>query len=475
MKKKELEFFRKDFGIEIYSFLNPVKDNLEINSRIKNENSEMTIVRKDSYGRWRLFSYSDSLFKINLSPVLGYETGSNNKKNYSHTWNGLYFYGYLGSHFGFSFNFRDNNETYGSDTLKKFTSVTGIRVVAGNERSIQYSEIRTTVSYDWSWGNITAGKDLMEWGYGESGMIVLSNKAPSYPFVRLNIKPFEWLRFNYFHAWLASDLIDSNEIYPSLDIKNLGYRTLFRDKYIAFHSLSLIPLRGLNFSLGESVVYSDKLEIAYLFPLMFFKAPDRLLDNNNAGGNSQFFVGISSRNHIPNTHFYSMLFIDNIGKSHNQFGYTIGGSVTDLPVNNLTLTLEYTKIDPFVYSYQYPVQSYQNASYYLGHWMGNNGDLIYVSVNYRFMRGFEARLWGQYIRKGIMRDITEQSIAAQPSSLIGSDADYTYAGIELKYEIIHELNARGRFIHNNFSPKQVGVPLQKQEYNEFYIALYYGL
>ncbi len=143
-------------------------------------------------------------------------------------------------------------------------------------------------------------------------------------------------------------------------------RLSYRGKYIASHTLTITPWNGLDVSLGESIIYSDKLQIAYLMPLMFFKLADHYLSNydNNIGNNSQFFAGISSRNHIKNTHLYGTLFIDEINvanlfnsqKQRNQIGFSFGGSTIDMPLNNLTFTIEYTKIYPFVYSHYIPTR-----------------------------------------------------------------------------------------------------------------------
>ncbi|MFN3695740.1 MAG: capsule assembly Wzi family protein, partial [Ignavibacterium sp.] len=247
----------------------------------------------------------------------------------------------------------------------------------------------------------------MEWGYGESGLLVLSQKAPSFPFIRLDVNPVEWLNFNYFHGFLASDVIDSNATYFH---ETGGERIVYREKYIASHTLSVKPTKGLTLSLGESIVYADKFEFSYLFPLIFFRVNDHHLSRqiNEAGSNSQFFFSVSSGNHLKNTHLYGSLFIDELTitnifdkeKQRNQFGYSLGTSLTDLVFDNLTLTLEYTRIFPFVYEHYIQTTTYQNASYNLGHWMGSNGDLIYASINYRFLRGLQATLWTQYIRKG---------------------------------------------------------------------------
>jgi hypothetical protein len=314
---------------------------------------------------------------------------------------------------------------------------------------------------------------------------VLSRKAPSFPFIRLDIKPVDWLRFNYIHAWLASDVIDSNAIYTSLIPGKEFDRIRYREKFLASHTIIITPLTGLDIALGESIIYSDKLEISYLIPIMFFRLADHYLSraNNNAGDNSQFFMGISSRNHLKNTHLYGTLFIDEISteafgnpqKERNQFGFTLGGSVVDLPVNNLTLTAEYTKIYPFVYDHYIPTLTYESASYVLGHWMGQNADLVYGSLNYRILRSLQGTIWAEYIRKGGQGNPIDQYTQPQPPFLFGLNSRYTYAGLEIKYEITHDFYVRGRFDYNKTNSEQENGGTVKKNYNDFYFALYYGL
>jgi len=241
----------------------------------------------------------------------------------------------------------------------------------------------------------------------------------------------------------------------------------------------------LDISLGESIIYSDRLEISYLMPFMFFRLADHYLSNNNnsAGDNSQFFLGISSRNHIKNTHLYGTLFIDELTisdlfdsqKQRNQFGFTLGGSVVDLPIENLTLTTEFTKIFPFVYSHFIPTQTYESSSYGLGHSIGYNADLIYGAVNYRFMRGLQATVWGQYVRKGGKGVIKQQYTLPSRPFLFGLRTNYTYFGFEAKYEIIYDLFVRAKFLYSKISKEQPNGIFINNSKNEFSFALYYGL
>lgn len=502
----ELNFYLKDYGmelkqlqsrkstIELKSGDNSISINLNSdndsqhptsdNQQPTSDKRQTTILNYDPYGRLRLFSYEDNLFKINASPILGYEAGTRDGAKYSHRWDGVYLYGYLSDNIGFSFKFQDNSEDGTTiDRKKQFTPVTGVIIPRADLNNIQYSEINANITYDWSYGDLTIGKDFLNWGYGQSGLLVLSDKAPSFPYIRLDIRPVKWLRFNYIHAWLSSDVIDSSALYATY---RFGVnREQFRSKYLASHTITVTPTEGLDLSLGESIVYSDKLEIPYLIPIMFFRLADHYLSkgNNNAGSNAQFFFGVSSRNQIKNTHLYGSLFIDEITleglfnpkKQRNQLGFTLGGSVTDLPVDNLTLTAEYTKIFPFVYSHFIPTLTYQSSGYVMGHWMGNNADLIYGSLNYMVIRGLQAAVWGQYIRKGSPGTADQQYTLPSPPFLFGIRTNYTYWGVDVKYEILHDLFARLHFQTTKISAEQPDYSYTYHRLNEFYLGINYGI
>jgi hypothetical protein len=486
LEKEEVAFYKSEFGFEMDFVIPPVSIN---NLHEFGTPAYLDFLGRDVFGRLRLFSYSDSLFKINISPILGLSLGKNAGSKYTHMWSGIGLYGYIGNKIGFSFNYRDNSETgLTIDRTKQFTPVTGVIIAkATSADNIQFSEAHAILATDWSWGEVSVGKDFMEWGYGESGKLVLSDKAPSFPFIRLDLYLTDWLRFNYFHAWLNSDVVDSASSYPTYITSNPNQNTreVFRNKFLASHTLIITPVKGLDVSLGESMVYSDKLEIGYLMPINFFRLMDHYLSsgNNNVGGNAQFFLGISSRNHLKNTHLYGTWFIDEITlqgltdpmKQRNQFGFSIGASLTDLPIENLTAVLEYTKIYPFVYSHYVPTLLYTNASYVMGDWMGNNADRIYGSLNYGFLRGLQGKIWGQYIRKGESGTPDEQYSQPQPPFLFGLRTNYSYFGFDLKYEITHELFVRATFQNLVTSNEAIKGSFNDVNSKQFLLSVYYGM
>lgn len=477
VEKEDLQFYKKDFYHELL-FINNESNKKNLNS-----------FGKDPAGRWRFFSYGDNTFKLNAGLILGYSIGSLDNEKATHLWNGVYTYGYLSNNIGFSFDFRDNTEAGKTiDKEKSFTPVTGVNARSNDniydypDDKLEYSETKGAVAVGWNWGSLAVGKEFLEWGYGESGLLVLSQKAPSFPFIRLDVNPVEWFGFNYFHAWLSSDVLDSSSFYYT---SSGGERFSYREKYIASHSLFIRPIRGLKISVGESIVYSDKLEMIYFIPVIFFRSADHLISrqSNAAGGNSQFFMSVSSRNHLKNTHLYGSLFIDeltisgffNSDKQRNQFGFSLGASIVDLPIDNLTLTAEYTKIYPFVYGHFNQTQTYTDASYVMGDWIGNNADQIYGSIKYRFLRGLEAKFWTRYIRKGEPGSIEDQYKQPQRPFLFGLRTNYTYFGTSVKYEYLHDLFFRIRYQFTKISTELSNHSFTDKDINDFNFAIYYGM
>ncbi|MBK9285104.1 MAG: hypothetical protein IPM51_12450 [Sphingobacteriaceae bacterium] len=480
LEKDELEFFEKNYFLETSSFS---KENID--------KKFLSYFEGDEVERYRFFSYADNTFKLIANPIFGFNLIYPEKERIFRTWMGISTYGYLLDKIGISFYFKTNNEKGSNLDIKRdFTPETGIiPEISDYGRDIAYTDVRSSISADWGWGNVVIAKDFIEYGYAKFGNLVLSNKAPSFPFIRLDIKPVDWFSFKYFHAWLSSNIIDS----VNLAAYN---RNIYRDKYLAWHSLTITPLRGLDISIGESVVYSDELEILYLMPIMFYYLADEYISNriNKPGdANQQIFITLSSKDHLSNTHFYGTLFIDELTiggingslfintsyggatskRQRTQLGYTLGSSVNDFPIDNLTFSTEYTRINPFVYGHHDPAQTYTNSSYLMGHWMGHNSDLIYVDLTYRFIRGLQANIWGAYIRKG-SGDYSGQYKQPEPDFLFGLRNNYKYFGLNLKYELLHELNIESRFKSTNISSEQNDGSFNDKQIKEFSFSIYYG-
>lgn len=390
--------------------------------------------------------YADPIFMGAFTRGKGSEVQSSSR--------GLNVWGRIGKNLGYQMSFHDTNESgAGLDTSKKSlmagnaTGIVNLSPFAVNKAS--YVEVRANLRYEFKHGAVSVGQDYLLWGYGESGRLVLSDKAPVYPYIRLDYQPLPWLSFNYTHAFLRSNIIDSSDSYPVPG--GMGYRPVEITKYMASHSIDFRLKKGLVLSIGESMIYNDKLNIGYLIPIMFFKAFD---NNNNTGAiekgsNGQFFFQLSSRNQLKNTHLYATLFIDEVKLSglfdkvqqRNQLGYTVGGSLTDVGgIHYFTLGAEYTRVRPFVYRNLLAAQDYVHQGYLLGDWIGSNADRVMVFS--RFTPLPRLKLYARYthLRKGGAGTLDQQyNQQPQPPFLFDFRQRSDEFLLNASYEYIHRL------------------------------------
>lgn len=444
-ERAELAFYRKEYS--------------EFDT---NQPDTLTLLKRDQAGRWRTISVKQGDFLLRGDPVIELSTIQANGRNIFKKANGLQFWGHAGKHIAFQAFFQDITESGdGLDSLRAFTPEPGIvKTENPNLRVLNYSDLRGNITYSWNNGSLTAGKDQLLWGYGEKGRIILSDKAPAYPFIRLDYQPLKWLSFNYSHAWLQSGIIDSARTYAKGNTIFGENRELYILKFMASHSLNFFPTKGLALSLGESMVYSDRLDAGYLFPLMFFKAYDHYASRYKitTGSNGQFFFQASSRDHIPKTHLYGTLFIDEIRlsevfnsqKSRNQVGFNAGIAITDVLVPYLTLGFEYTRINPFVYNNLIPAQTYTSQNSMLGDWMGSNADRSLAYIKYTPAPRLKTTVQVQQTRKGSEGTLNDQYFSEpQPPFLFNLQMNTTEFQVRVSYEWINNLYTEGTFITNN--------------------------
>ena len=239
---------------------------------------------------------------------------------------------------------------------------------------------------------------------------------------------------------------------------------------MASHSVLIKAAKGLDISAGESIIYSDRFDVGYLIPIMFFKLYDQRVSNSHiqAGSNQQLFFNISSRNQLKNTHLYASVFIDEIristifdkNKSRNQLGYTIGGAYTDYPIKYLTFNAEYTHINPFVYNNLIPAQTYTHQGYNLGDWMGSNSDRILLSIKYTPIAKLKLMVRYQAIRNGDRGSIIDQYLQEpQPPFLFGNLMSRNEVFMQSSYELYNGLVFKAWYSkwNNNSSSWSIGV------------------
>jgi len=451
IEQKELQFFIAGFVLENPTIIH-IGSSLTDTSFGKNGNSgpqffSFKKLKTNPTVQQNLITYKENGFGLIVNPMGNLTMQSRNGKINTIQGRGFQLAGYAGKRIGFQLSFIDINEQGRYDSLRLDNELPGfVKKGTTNPKILNYSQMNATLSYRLNKGMITVGQDQHVMGYGRSGNIVLSDKAPAYPFYALNYQPSAWLKFNYMHAWLQSGVLDTRATYDLNNMVYGGVRQQYLPKFFATHSVEIAPMKGLKINLGESIMYSENLQLAYMLPVTFFKAFDnqKFADNILTGSNGQFFFGFSSRNQLPNTHLYGQWMIDEIrlstafnsGKSRNQLGYQLGASVTDLFMHYLTLNAEYTRLNPFMYRNFIAAQNYSNANYNLGDWMGSNADRILLSAKYHPKANLSLEAFAFMLRKNGEASIEAQYFA-EPQPKFGFNPQYrrTKMGLNAQYEL----------------------------------------
>ena len=474
VEKQELSFYRREYAAGYFDD--------------KNDSVKTSLLKNDINKRWRGLTIASKSLYFTVDPVIQLSVNSYNGKSFYHRGSGVNGWAKIGNHFGLQFYVNDvyeNRDGTGLDSFN-YKGSQPAQVMLGdtsNHSRLNYTECRASIGYEWKNGSISAGLDNLIWGYGVNGKIILSDKAPLYPYLRLDYQPFKWMKFNYTHSWLNSNVIDSTNSYSFGNPTYGGHRTSYVPKFMALHSLIITPKKGIDIGLGESIVYSDRMDIGFLIPVMPFKFYDNNASNYTitAGNNSQFFFLLSLKNIIPKTHVYSNLFIDEMrvskifskDSSRNQIGFNVGIAVNDILIPYLTLSTEYTRVNPFVYNNLNPAQNYTNHSFNLGDWMGNNFDRIIFDAKYTPVARLKLEARYQYIRKGPSYT-TDQQYFQQPQPKFLESTVYSQSDLLLKmsYEWKHNIYFQAFY---NYQKTNFKTSSTSNAYNNFSVAVNFGL
>ncbi|MFO7446277.1 MAG: capsule assembly Wzi family protein [Ignavibacteriaceae bacterium] len=466
IEKEEVEWYLEEYAYEVNSI---------------NNNS-------DIHQRWYALDYSDSLFMVRGYPVAGYGVSAFGEYDGHTKLIGAGFYGTYSNWFSASFEYKDMGE-FGDnvDRKKDLTRRTGYFINSRHNSGIEFSDVRGSISLNWDWGFVSVRKDYNLWGHGRFGQLFISNKSASYPQVLLSFKPVDWFRFNYFHGWINSLIPDSNSFYYNhLESEKPFLRRKYVDKYIVANMLTISPWEWLDFSAGNSYVYSGSLRPEMFIPFMYYKVMDHNTGREGWGdGNGQIFFDVKV-NYWDNLSIYSSLLIDvleirQILKGNwytSWFGYSIGGQYADVIIPNLDITLEYTKTNPWLYENNDESTTYKHLGYSLGHWIGQNADLLSVNLDYRIIRGLKVSLLYERFRKGGMNDIINayQNRTNLPF-LYGSLRVEKTVGLGIRYEPLYDLLAEAKVFYSDISDEDIQrTPLWQIGYKySIDLSLSYGL
>lgn len=412
---RELDFYLKDFGKETGGSFPGGK-------------------RKD------LFYYKDSLFSLTVNPIAGAELFYNQSGRATYWKNGVEARAYAGQ-WGFYASLRDNHEKPLMGRPEYLTQREGGHIKGTSD----WSEMQGGITYAWKWGSAGLVKERSEWGNSYNGSNIFGGNYPSFMQLKLQLRPVNWFTFNYFHGWLNSMVVDSTDSYWVNNSYGTDYREVYHKKFLAANMFTITPVRGLNISVGNSIVYSDEnINPAYLMPLFFYKSVDHSLTSGIDNMNSQMFLDVSSRN-IRHLHLYATLFVDELSVSRftmndewNFLSWKAGFRLTNLPVTNLSLTTEFTYTYPLTFQHYVPTLTFETAKFNLGHYMKDNSREWYAVLNYKPLRTLNLSLY-------FIDAVRGPDYTARGGSRLGNPplSEVTWsnrtAGFRADYQLINDL------------------------------------
>lgn len=400
------------------------------------------------------FSYKslNNMFKFRIRPILGADITGSKKGVLVQRWWGAEVQMDIAKHLSIWGSLRDNS--WNGNWLNKdyypssSSRIYGARIHYGASQvmpalsplaGVQYKEASYGGDfsdskgginlYSW-WGSIGIQRENISWGNSYHSSNILSGRNPAVPMITLQFTPCKWFQFDYFHAWLVSNVLDSTTYYLENTTQGGNALPNYRpyNKFMAANMFTFTPIKQLSVSLGNSIVYAEQtIQAAYLIPIAFYKSLDHLLTKGirTQNQNSQAFASISLRpvNHL---HLYGSFFVDEIKFSrfkpsepeNNPISYLVGFNWSGWPINGLSLRGEFMRSYIACYTHSIDVLTWESNSYNMGHYMGDNAQSIYGELAYRPVRGLLLKLSythdTKYNSYAYLRDNISETIAQKP-------------------------------------------------------------
>ena len=259
------------------------------------------------------------------------------------------------------------------------------------------------------WGDmlfLRAGRIQREWGgMAPGGSLVLNAFARPFIGLEANFNPVPWFSYSSITGVLEFD--NTNGITdPALTFQNA-------------YSLQQLELNYKNYfhiDFGSAAIWAKRFELGYIFPLL-----DNFFYQNFIGNLDNVAIHLNMRARYPGLGgLWFSVFVDELemssaknlfGLDRHMFAYQAGinGIVPVIPFSSVTLS--YTKIEPYTYTHQreylpwysssQPMEkAYVNNGIGLGYYLPPNSDEIKVLFNVHPWLKTSAFFQYQLIRHG---------------------------------------------------------------------------
>lgn len=271
---------------------------------------------------------------------------------------------------------------------------------------------------------VALGRINREWGaMNENSSLVLNSQAQPFFAIETSISLFNWLTMSSLTGFLEfpnQRYINSNAWYVTDGNAN---RVSSPTDSFFFHNMLSIAMLEMNFKhfhfdFGSTVIYPNRFELGYSFPLI-----DKVVYQNSMGDYDNLGLFANAKLSYPGLgYLWGSFYLDEMNSltakifssTRCMFAYQGGGKVIIPFIPFTSVSLSYTKIEPYCYTHQalnstysqpyypnYISESYTNNGYSLGYYLPPNSDEIKVVAQSNPLPAFQISLAYQLIRHGV--------------------------------------------------------------------------
>jgi len=308
--------------------------------------------------------------------------------------------------------------------------------------------------------NVEFGKSEVRWGPAPAENLGLNNVAPTFDMVRLRTTLGAVELVSIAGALRpCPDRPDSPTCEGVGDasasyVVNGVTRRMDRDKYLAAHRLEAAVTPWLDVGFQEVLVYGDRSPaLTYLNPLMFYWAAQ-----SYQGDKDNLMMGLDFDFHGRGKRFYLAYVVDDLKKLRvfsndfaNKFSLQAGALLVDpLGVDDTDLRVDYVRIEPWIYTHKFPINTFRHFDAPLGHSLGPNSDRWQLEVEHRPHRDLSLKLQFAHARHGRNEVLDDETIRNVGGDLhLGSsagdnreDKEFLDGGLEKRTELGARLSLR---------------------------------
>lgn len=271
-----------------------------------------------------------------------------------------------------------------------------------------------------NWLSLTLGREAINCGFGYIDKMFLSNNTVPMDFLKLDLN-YKKISYTFTYGSLKGDSIGMN----------------LQSKNIAFHRLNVNFSETFKVGYFESVLVNDNpFSFVYFNPVSFITSADLNTGAKETTYNNTLMGFDLEINPVKNLSVQGTFLVDDINFSSvfksdsssfdNKFGYQIGTLWNEaFTIPNIALAVEYTRLNPFVYTHRFNVNSYTNWGLSLGHSLPPNSDEISIKINYNITNRLKLILLYQFQRSagGIYFDSVRKQIINYGGNINRGDGD----------------------------------------------------